>query len=498
MKKLLELVSLVTPNKTKSITIIGNGKGGSTKLDKLYRLIASGEVVNDEEAYLILYPEQTSKNSFYKLKHELRERLHNTAFFIDAKKNRLSLQEEAYLRCQWLTNLGGILHAAKARSNMVHVAKAALETATKFEFTNEAISAIRRLLNVAKLRADEREVDRLSDLYLDLVQLQQKEAAAEVYWTKIGVLYAKSKSFKKDVSQKAKEFRLQLDGFPSRLKSVKLYYFQTMISAAEKMATNNFLEAIPILRNGLTTIEGNEKFVSNSFTYGVAINLLACYIPLKRYDEAREVLVSLYKHTKEGTYNWYKSRELHFILAMHTANYEEANRLHADTISQKTFKRQQPFIREAWTIYGAYLRILINAGKVKGEENASPFRISRYLNQLPTFSKDKRGQNVPVLISQIVLLLQQGNFDGLIDRYEAVNKYRERYVEREVNFRGNVFLHMLRQMTTHDFDRCKVEKETVTLRNLLDQEPVDVMSPGYDQEILPYEELWEVLVETMD
>jgi hypothetical protein len=354
------------------------------------------------------------------------------------------------------------------------------------------------LLNISKVRAEVKKVDSYSDMYLGLIALQQKEAVAMVYWSKLSVVYNADHSFKKDMSLAAKNYRLELKQIKCEQQSQSLLYFETMISASEAMMSNNYEVAVPIINGALNQFLEWGKYVEDSYVYGLSINLLACYIPLKRYDEAREVLVSLYKHTKEGTYNWYKSRELHFILAMHTANYEEANRLHADTISQKTFKRQQPFIREAWTIYGAYLRILINAGKVKGEENASPFRISRYLNQLPTFSKDKRGQNVPVLISQIVLLLQQGNFDGLIDRYEAVNKYRERYVEREVNFRGNVFLHMLRQMTTHDFDRCKVEKETVTLRNLLDQEPVDVMSPGYDQEILPYEELWEVLVETMD
>jgi hypothetical protein len=103
-----------------------------------------------------------------------------------------------------------------------------------------------------------------------------------------------------------------------------------------------------------------------------------------------------------------------------------------------------------------------------------------------------------VIISQIVLLLQQQNYDGLIDRFEAVNKYRERYVSREVNFRSNVFLHMFREVSRKNFVKADVLAATADLRPLLDEEPVDVISPGYDQEVLPYEDVWELLLECLE
>lgn len=136
MKKLKELVDLVSPNKTKTITIVGNGKKGNTKLHRLYQLVADQEVSNDDEAFQLLYPGASNKGSYYKLKHELRERLFNTLFFIDVKKVKGSDRQQAYVRCQWLLSLSAMLVIGRAWGNGQSVSKMALDLAEKFEFTN--------------------------------------------------------------------------------------------------------------------------------------------------------------------------------------------------------------------------------------------------------------------------------------------------------------------------------------------------------------------------
>lgn len=500
MKKLKELVDLASPNKTKTITIVGNGRGGKTKLDQLYRLISGGKVENDEEAFRRLYPDATSKSSYYKLKHELRERLFSTIFFIDAKKVSGDDRQSAYVRCQWLTSLSAILMVARAWNNSISLAKSALEIAEKYEFTNEAISASRKLMLVNKIRGSRKQVTESSLKLIELVMLQQKETIAEVYWTQLGLDYLKASSFKAEVVYRAENYLYHLGKIEINQRNLKLIYLETMIEASAKMAGHDFSAAIPILSAGLKEVSDYKKYKDKSYTFGVAINLLACYISLKHHPEARSVLDVLYANVVPGTYNWYKTCELHFTLAMHTRHYQEAWELHADVISQKTYAKQPAFIREAWAVYGAYLHILRKADRLPDQAagEARPFRLRRYLNDLPTFARDKRGHNVTVLISQIILSLQKQNYDGLIDRFEAVNKYRERYISREENFRSNVFLHMLREVNRKNFVKADILAATADLRLRLDEEPVDVISPGYDQEVLPYEDVWELLLECLD
>ena len=56
------------------------------------------------------------------------------------------------------------------------------------------------------------------------------------------------------------------------------------------------------------------------------------------------------------------------------------------------------------------------------KEEGKKFRVSRYANDVPIFSKDKQGLNVPILISQIALLLQEKKYNIVIDRMEAIGK----------------------------------------------------------------------------
>ena len=58
-------------------------------------------------------------------------------------------------------------------------------------------------------------------------------------------------------------------------------------------------------------------------------------------------------------------------------------------------------------------------------------------------------------------------------------------------------MHMLQQVTKSNFNRPRIETRTAELRALLDTVKIDITSQGYDQEILPYEDLWEILLEAI-
>lgn len=353
---------------------------------------------------------------------------------------------------------------------------------------------------INKLQGSSKVVTDYSVKLLSAVSLQQKETLAEIYWTQLALDYVKESSYKEHVKHKAENYHYQLSNIKISQTSLKLIYLETMIEASSKMTSHDFEPAIFILNKGLDKVTNYSSFKDATYIFGIAVNLLACYVSLKHHNEARKVLDVLYANVVPGTYNWYKASELHFTLLMHAKLYDKAEVLFEDVVNQKTYTKQPAFVREAWTVYGAYLHILRQANRLEGQVEAAPraFRIQRYLNELPTFSRDKRGHNVTVIISQIVLLLQQQNYDGLIDRFEAVNKYRERYVSREVNFRSNVFLHMFREVNRKNFVKADVLAATSDLRLLLDEEPVDVISPGYDQEVLPYEDVWELLLECLE
>lgn len=277
-----------------------------------------------------------------------------------------------------------------------------------------------------------------------------------------------------------------------------LEYHLAILETAKFMTINEYASAAEVAVRGLEIMMAKD-YLYPAVIYSLTVNLIACRVGLRQFHEGEEALATLEHFLIPGKFNWYKTNEIHFILLLHTKQYDKANTLLLETTKRKDYKDQPAYIQEIWIIYGAYLRILANAGKIPltDQQRASPFRIRRYLNNLPTFSKDKRGQNVPVLVSHILLQLQQGKLDAVDDRLEAIGKYRSRYAGVEKNFRGNVFLHMLNELAKANFNRGITEKKTKKLRSLLDTVPVDVTSQGYDQEVLPYEDTWDLILNAL-
>lgn len=498
MKELEELVSVITRNKTKSIAIIGNGPHDNSKLNRYYDLIASGEVSSDDEAFKKLYPGEKNKNSFYKLKHQLKERLYNTAIFVDAKKTKFSSRREAFTECQFLMALANKLNALGARKNMLIVCDKVIKIAERYDFTAEHINAAKKrmhnLITLGRLKEAKKDMT----LIRSLCELQRKETYAEICWAETKSSYIHDRSLKTHISEKINTQLQEIAQIECDKSSIMLEYHLAILETAKYMTVNKYASAAEAAAKGLELMMARD-YLYPTVIYSLTVNLIACRVGLRQFHEGEEALASLEQFLTPGHYNWFKTNEIHFILLLHTKQYEKANTLHQETTKRRDYKDQPAYIQEIWIIYGAYLRILANAGKLPldKKQRASPFRIRRYLNNLPTFSKDKRGQNVPVLVSHVLLQLQQGKLDAVDDRLEAIGKYRSRYAGVEKNFRGNVFLHMLNELSKANFDRAITERKTKKLRALLDTVPVDVTSQGYDQEVLPYEDTWDLILNAL-
>lgn len=135
-----------------------------TKLMQFYHGIHSGKLKNDQEAFEFLYPELDNRNAYYKLKHVLNERLRNTLFFIDIKKNKFSNIKKAYLECQKLIGHFNLLLVKGARTNALYIGGKALKIAEKYEFTQEVLYLARNLAsNYASIYGDRKKYQELSE-----------------------------------------------------------------------------------------------------------------------------------------------------------------------------------------------------------------------------------------------------------------------------------------------------------------------------------------------
>jgi len=89
-------------------------------------------------------------------------------------------------------------------------------------------------------------------------------------------------------------------------------------------------------------------------------------------------------------------------------------------------------------------------------------------------------------------------YDETIDRIEAVEKYTSRYLKKDDNFRSNCFIKMLLQVAVAGFHRAAVLRHSEKYVKMLKSVPLDFANQAHDIELIPYEALWEMAVNSLD
>lgn len=495
MDKLKELIDLLNLNKIKSIEILDYNARPDSKLMKLYNGIRKGKLSNDLDALKYLYPEKNS-NAYYKLKHSLRDRLLNTLFFIDLKSSKHTDIHKAKLNVQKTISIIQILLTKGTKKNAIHMATKCLPITNKFEFTHEKLILTRILRrHAAAMLGDTKKVEEYDKIISETMELLNAEVLVESYFHKILTLYVKNKSTKPYIYEQSSTYLKDIESKQTTITSANYIYHSSMIYIAQQMSINNYKDSLEISENALKKIR-QLQFIHSKSIVNLSSQAIGCCIQLKLYEKGQALIQNGLKIMQSGIYNWFKYLELHLTLCLHTKKYQTAWEIYTEAVNHKKFKNLNSNIRQIWKIYEAWLNLFISANLIATDITADSkqFRISKFVNEVSTFSKDKRGLNVPILIVQIALLLHQKKYDTVIDKMEAIAKYKDRYINKLDNLRSNIFVRMLLKIPKENFNKKRVLNATVKEYKILEEVPLDIANQSRDIEILPYEEVWELLI----
>jgi len=132
------------------------------------------------------------------------------------------------------------------------------------------------------------------------------------------------------------------------------------------------------------------------------------------------------------------------------------------------------------------------------DKRFNKFKLGKFLNSVPVFSKDKRGLNIPILIIQILFMIIRKDYDNAINRIEAIEKYCVRHLRMDEHFRSNCFIKMLLEIPKSSFHQAAVKRKTQKLLDKLKATPQQVVNQIHEIEIIPYEVIWDYIMESME
>jgi len=498
---LKDLVKIITRNKVKQIEVLGNAGEEANMVEALYDAISKDKVQNDEEAAKFLYGKNESPKSqaYLRLKGRLERNLLNTAFFIDVNQPMFNERAKAYYNCYRDFAAAYILLGRDAIKAGIDILERLLEQSIKYEFIElgaEVSSRLRR--EYAQLMGSASMHERYAKIHKEYEEKRRAEALASDHFSNLVNYYIVRRSPSEEVHKYASQYYSELLPMAPKIDTSQFYVYTCQIGTIKCLSVNDIAGALDICENGLNILK-NRPNTNRAALVGVALQKIACLIQLKTVfdhqgDDIAKYCLSL---VDEGAFTWFRVQEIYLHYCLFARRYEDALALFEKASQHPKFESLGGAVRDNWQIYGGYLHLLAALGKIelaKVENVVGTFRYARLSNEIEVLAKDKQGMNIPLILLPVVYHLVKGTFDTADISPESLEKYRKRYLDNDMNRRSAAFLNMLIAFAKRDYKSASAEKKIKKELEVLAKEQPQVAGQTFAVEIIPYEDLWEMMV----
>jgi hypothetical protein len=493
LESIKELVSVVTKHKVKDISILR--PNGTSKSNKLYNLLSQSSDVSEDQLIKNLGYE-TNPTAFNKLLYRLKSKLFNTLFFIDLNKASYTEYQKAYYSAyrEWaaikiLTGKGAKVSALTYSKNLLYVAK-------KYDFTDIA-------LNCSLIIKD----------YYSIIQLDYKKYLefkdiSEEYLTKLNdEVYAEDliqqyrlhnfKFSRKNINYST-FYKKEIDNVLYKLSnndtSYRFKYFIYIFLYSIYDGDNNLDKALQVAKNAHTFIS-NSSINNLNAEYLFLKNIIICYLRLCKYDNINILFKNSFDILNSESLNYYYNGVLYLIFLLRVGDFRKATNFYIKIFSTKQFKSLPKLYLEYYNIIASYISI---CDKNFNNSVGRQFSSSKFINEVPIFSKEKSRTNISILIAHFILLIISRKYSQAIERVDALNQYTYRYLRKDSTYRSNCFIKILIEITKANFNKKRALRYTKPLLTKLSKISQKEAKQPIDVEYVNYHSLFNIIINYLD
>lgn len=499
MKELIELIKAINMGRLKTGGLWAFVFEPGSLMEQLCTAVAEGRVKSDEDAAALLYPGQKAGAKLINLRERLKERLHNVLFLLEFRTTgNNSDRQQAFVECNKKWSTAMVLMSKNAKNSSIELMEDMLKQTLHFEFTELSLGALSALrLHYGTTHDTPARYNLYRDLYREHQEIWLMENEAEDLYTNLVSHFASNKLGREALSELARAYYERIAPFMERCGAFRLHLSGRLIQLMIYSSNNDHAATAKICEEAIAFFQ-KKAYKSTLPLQAFYYQLIVCYLQLREFDKGQLIIEQQNAIFEEGSFNWFKLRELFFLLAMHTQHYDEAFDICEQTQERLQTANPPAQVTEMWKIYEAYTQYLLRVGKLKNlDRGNSKFKFSKFLNETPTYAKDKQGMNISILVAHILYSISDRNYHQAIDRMEAVEKYCSRYLKHNETFRSNCFIKALLQIPAASFHREAAVRKAQKYVEQLNQHPLEVAYQRHELEIVPYEHLWEIAIGTL-
>ncbi len=445
---------------------------------------------SDKIAARELYNSSPNDFRYKMLKHRVKSKLYDLLLLYEYEDNEDNLVYRKEQHCQQILLKANILFRNQKFLLAAGLANKVVVISGQFSFTNQQILAYEIILASLAFTGKQSSYENQLAVYNDLLQKKFSERKAQsIYQSVRASIFKNIKSRKNTVeSLKPKVYEVKklwemagtYESFNSYYKLSMLYY--ELIGDFDKILQLTFYSENLLMNGSVNHYRFDSLY--NKFI------LVYAHLRLKKYNSGLNYAKDFIRYFDEKSINWFSFQENFFLLAVHSKNYELAEVILFQVFNNSYIDKLSVSTKERWKIYQAYY-LMLTQSYVNSSNLLNPFLLS-----LPEYSKDKQGFNVAILILQFIYYLQRKESEALLYRIESLKKYILAHLKENFSLRSKLFLKLLILIVTEDYDAESSRKKGKKLFQKLADTPI----PGdafAEIEIVPYEHLWEHILDTL-
>jgi len=497
---LKDLVRTITRNKVKQIEVLGNPGQEESRSEELFDGIYKDRFQSDDETAKYFFNSNEKDPKYRKLRNRLIRQLINTSFFIDVQQPMFNERGRALYNCYRDYAAAYILRSRDAHKASVHLLQQLMEQTIKYEFTDITADVCRQLRQQFALSpGDYSNHEKYSELHRIYEEKRHWEAKAYDYSDNLIHHYITGRSPSVDVHQMAKRYFEELLPKADEIDTMQFYVYTYKVGVIKYTAINDCKKTIEICDKALNILQ-NRKVGNRGSLVSFATQKLACLTQLRIFEDGDKTVEFCLSLVDEGSFNWFRLLETQFYYYMYTRQYEAALNVFKKVIQHNRYSILSGSTRDMWTLLGGYLHLLAALSRLNPQEVEkiagyySPGS-TRFSNDFEVLDKEKDGMNIPLVLLPVLFNIAKGNFDeeDFGRSLEALDKYRQRYLENDTNRRSAIFLKMVLALAKKEYNVARAERKMEKEWTLLQQETPQVAGQSFAVEVIPYEDLWEML-----
>ena len=464
---------------------------------KLYNFIKVNEQCSDKLASVHVYGHEPN-GAYYNLRRRLHfDLLTSSLNHYRSTENKRKTYDEIRDYCLSQMSSIRLLQTKGLLQNLVYVSKDVLKYSLKYQFNDINVEALKVLLNFyGSANRNIKLFKKYRRLYIEIEELRRYEDEIQLKYYDFYSLLPKinnnlsNAELNEFVSVSKLSKNIEFDY------SFKTTFFSFNILCLYYLTTQRYEELEETAKKGFAYME-NAALVNKRLSIFFLERQLTAEMKLNKRQKMATTFSLIDERLESKSQTKYVVGIYKSLLCFHDQDFIQAEQIVVGLVKTKMFKQIAESIAEYLQLMLGYLEFLDTAGVYNGV-NLPSFRIYKFLNEIPLYQRDKRGANISILILHTLFLMLNRKEDELIDRIDALRLYSYRYLRKDETFRSNCFIRMLIEMTKADFHPIRTERYTADLLKKLKSVPLELSEQPLEVEIIPYEDLWEMVMKLLE